>query len=65
VEDTLKLVYFACAKGKRGEAVVEGLNQAILQVSRQPEYQKLMLQGIAPAQQASVLAKWLEQLKSE
>ena len=60
--EPVNLVYFACSKGLQGEAVVAGLNQAILQASQLTDYQQLMLQGIAPAQQASALQFWLQQL---
>jgi uncharacterized protein (TIGR02285 family) len=63
--EPVNLVYFACSKGKQGEAVVAGLNQAIRKVSLLPEYQTLVLQGIAPAQQTGALAYWLDQLRSE
>lgn len=56
--EPVNLVYLACSKGKQGAAVVAGLNQAILQASQQPEYQQLVLQGIAPAQRATALAYW-------
>jgi uncharacterized protein (TIGR02285 family) len=61
--EPVNLVYFACSKGQQGEAVVAGLNQAILQASQLMAYQQLVLQGIAPAQQASALQYWLGQLK--
>ncbi len=63
--EPVNLVYFACSKGKQGEAVVAGLNQAIRTVSQQAVYQRLVLQGIAPSQQASALTFWLDQLRSE
>ena len=63
--EPVNLVYFACSKGKRGEAVVAGLNQAILQASQQSEYQQLVLQAIAQSQQATALAVWQEQLRTD
>lgn len=63
--EPVNLVYFACSKGQQGEAVVAGLNQAILQASQHAEYQQLMLQGIAPEQQQSALQFWLKQLRAE
>lgn len=66
--EPFNLVYFACSKGPRGEAVVAGLNQAIRTVSQQPAYQALVLQGLelqgrTPSQHASALQFWLDQLK--
>lgn len=63
--EPINLVYFACSKGNQGAAVVAGLNQAILQASQTPEYQQLVLQGIAPEQHAAVLTYWLEQLRAD
>lgn len=63
--EPVNLVYFACSKGKQGEAVVAGLNQAILQASQQPEYQQLVLRGIAQSQHATALAVWQEQLRAD
>lgn len=63
--EPVNLVYFACSKGKQGEAVVAGLNQAIRTVSQQASYQALMLQGMAPSQRASALQFWLDQLRTE
>lgn len=63
--EPVNLVYFACSKGPQGEAVVAGLNQAILQASQLADYQQLVLQGIAPAQQAGALQFWLQQLRAD
>lgn len=62
--EPMNLVYFACSKGAQGEAVVAKLNQAILQASQQPEYQQLVLQGIASEHHATALAYWLKQLSA-
>ncbi|MBU1435787.1 MAG: transporter substrate-binding domain-containing protein [Gammaproteobacteria bacterium] len=61
--EPVNLVYFACSKGEKGQAVVAGLNQAIQTVSQQPTYQALVLKGISPAQQVRALQFWLEQLR--
>jgi uncharacterized protein (TIGR02285 family) len=63
--EPMNLVHFACSKGTQGEAVVTKLNQAILQASQQPEYQQLVLQGIASEHHATALAYWLKQLSPQ
>ena len=60
--EPVNLVHFACSKGERGQRIVHLLNQTILSKSQQPDYQQLVLQGIAPSSRAYALEVWRQSL---
>ncbi|MBZ9613483.1 hypothetical protein [Rheinheimera maricola] len=60
----VNLVHFACSKGERGQRIINLLNQTIVAKSQLPDYQQLVLQGIAEQNRPLALQTWLQALTS-